>query len=174
MGSFLILLGMVVLLLLPIYISIDLYFDVVSGKIGCQISLYERIKLLGGYFMPCAGGLAFHTSNKKAKLYTYKQIEAGRRQMALSSGAKITSIRWIAEISPEYLLGVWTIENIFKTFHFFRKESPILESTTFLRESGFRVFARASIYFNLWGILLGWIEYLFRRVKECRKRKSAT
>ena len=32
------------------------------------ISLYEKIKLLGGYFTPCAGGFALHVSDKKARL----------------------------------------------------------------------------------------------------------
>ena len=174
MGGFLIFLGIVLLLIFPIYISIDLYFDVVSGKIGCQISLYERIKLLGGYFMPCAGGFALHVSDKKAELFTYEQIEAGRKQISFVNGVRLTSIRWIAEISPEYLLGVWAVDNLFKTLFFFRNEKPIMESEIYLNESGFRVFGRVCLRFNLLAILLGAVEYLYRRVKECRKKKSAT
>ena len=174
MGGFLIFLGIVLLLILPISISIDLYFDVVSGKIGCRISLYKKIKLLGGYFTPCAGGFALHVSDKKAELFTYEQIEAGRKQISFGNGVRLTSIRWIAETSPEYLFGVWTIDNLFKTMFFYRSEKPILESAIYLNESGFRIFARACLRFNLLAILLGFLEYLYRRVKECRKKKSAT
>ena len=164
----------VLLLIFPIYISIDLYFDVISGKIGCQISLYQKIKLLGGYFTPCSGGFALHVSDKKARLFTYQQIEAGRRQLSFESGFKITSIRWIAEIAPEYLFGVWTIDNLFKTLFFFRRRKPILERALYLKESGFRIFARTSLRFSLLSILLSLVEYLYRRVKGCQKRKSAT
>ncbi len=174
MGSFLIFLGIALLLLLPICISVDLYFDVVSGKIGCRISLYQKIKLLGGYFTPCAGGFALHVSDKKAKLFTYEQIEAGRRQLSFESRLRVTSMRWIAEIAPEYLFGVWTIDNLFKTIFFYQREKPILESAIYLKESGFRVFTRACLRFNSLTMLLGLVEYLYRRVKGCQKRKSAT
>lgn len=174
MGSFLIFLGIAFLLLLPICISIDLYFDVVSGKIGSQISLYQKIKLLGGYFTPCAGGFALHVSDKKAKLFTYEQIEAGRRQLSFESRLRVTSMRWIAEIAPEYLFGVWMIDNLFKTIFFFRRQTPIGESAIYLKESGFRIFARIGLRFSLISILLGFVEYLYRRVKGCQKRKSAT
>ena len=174
MGRFLVFLMVVILLILPIYISIDLYFDVVSGKIGCQVSLYEKIKLLGGYFTPCAGGFALHLSEKKAKLFTYQQIEAGRKQLFFESGLKITSIRWIAEIAPEYLFGVWTIDNILKTMLFCQRGKPMLESAMYLRESGFRVFTRATLRFTLILLLVGFVKYLYRRIKGCQKRKSAT
>ena len=173
MGGFLIFLSIVLLLIMPIYISIDLYFDVVSGKIGCQISLYEKIKVLGGYFTPCAGGFALHISDKKAKLLTYEQIEAGRRQLSFESGIRLISIRCIAEVAPEYLFGVWTIDNLLKTIFIFRTEKPILESAIYLNESGFRVFTRVCLRFNLFRILLGLVEYLYRRIKGCRKKKSA-
>ncbi len=174
MGSFLIFLMVVLLLIIPIYISIDLYFDVVSGKIGCRVSLYETIKLLGGYFTPCAGGFALHVSNKKAKLFTYQQIEAGRRQLSFESGLKVTSIRWIAEIDPEYLFGVWAVENIIKTIFFFKHRKTILESVMYLRESGFRVFSRTTLCFTLFSSLVGFVKYLYRRVKGCQERKSVT
>ena len=174
MGSFLIFLMIFLLIIIPIYISIDLYFDVVSGKIGCRVSLYEKVKLIGGYFTPCAGGFALHLSDKKAKLFTYQQIEAGRRQLSFESGIKVHSIRWIAEIAPEYLLGVWTVDNLLKTALFFQRQKPILESAIYLKESGFRLFTRASLRFCLLSILVGLVEYLYRRVKVCQKRKSAT
>ena len=174
MGSFLIFLVLALLLIIPIYISIDLYFDVVSGKIGCRVSLYEKIKLLGGYFTPCAGGFALHVSDKKAKLFTYQQIEAGRRQLSFESRLRIRSIKWIAEISPEYLFGVWSVDNIIKVMFFFKNQKPILESTICLKESGFRIFLRMSLRFTLLAFLQGLVEYLYRRVRGCQKRKSAT
>ena len=174
MGSFLVFLIVVLLLIVPIYISIDLYFDVVSGKIGCRISLYEKLKLLGGYFTPCAGGFALHLSNKKAKLFTYGQIEAGRRQLSIEGGLRVASIRWIAEIAPEYLFGVWTVDNMLKSVLLFQRQKPILESAIYLNESGFRVFMRTTCRFTLLAMLIGLVEYLYRRVKGCQKRKSAT
>ena len=174
MGSFLIFLMIVLLLIVPIYISTDLYFDVVSGKIGCQISLYKKIKLLGGYFTPCAGGFALHVSDKKARLFTYQQIEAGGRQLTFESGLKVTSIKCIAEIDPEYLFGVWVVDNLLKTALLFQRQMPILESAVYLKESGFRIFLRASLRFTLIAILQGLVKYLYRRVKGCQRRKSAT
>jgi hypothetical protein len=162
------------LVFLPIFVSVDVYFDVVSGKIGCQLSLYEKIKLLGGYLQPCHGGFAFHLSDKKAKLFTYRQIDEGRKQVAIDRVFTIVSIRTIFEIAPEYLFGIYTLESLAKLIWLFFPQTPTIENRVVLQEEGFRIFLRGKLRCTMLGVLCGGMKYLFRRWKrECRTKKSA-
>ena len=178
MGSFLfalLFIGLVIsLLILPIYITVDGYFDAVSAKIGCQLSLYGRIKLVGGYIQPCSGGFAFHVSKKKAKLFTYRQIDEGRKQIAIDRAFTITSIRTIIELAPEYTFGVFALTNLAQLISLFMPQVPTIENRMFLREQGFRAFLRIGVCFSLMSILFASAKYLFRRwTRECRTKKSA-
>ena len=179
MGSFIFMLSLLVVLLLvllvPLYIQINAYFDVTSGKVGCVISLYGKIKLVGGYFSPCPNGFAFHISNRKAILFSYNQMHEKQKQFSSRIQSKISSIQLLAEIGPEYLLQSYLIDNFLKLQLFTARKEKIFHSKICLKNSdAFRIFLKVSIKLQLLSELFVWIKYLFRRgTKQCRKIKSA-
>lgn len=180
MGSFILLGSILIFVLifrfLPIIIQVDGYFDVNSGKIGCLVRLYGKIKLVGGYLAPCPSGFAFHISEKKAILFSYKQIDNERKNISAKSGSEIKSLAIVAEIGPEYLLPIYFLENFFKTKLLLTGEEKLLQSKIILTGNDvFRVFVKARIKINLFNKLLQLSKYLFGRItKVCRKIKSAT
>lgn len=175
MGGFLFLLLPIIFLLTPIVLHADLYFDVVSGKIGCYLSLYGKLKLLGGYILPCAGGAALHVSDKKAILFTYKQMDEGRKKFSAKNGLHLRYAKLVMEISPEYLIGVSLLDSAAKWIFLFKNQGGKLKSKILLREDGFRIFTKVSIRTTTVEQLFYFLKYLWGRfMKKCRKIKSAT
>jgi hypothetical protein len=174
MGSFFlifIILTIVIMLIAPIIFQLNVYFDTSSSKIGCSIMIYNKIKVLGGYFSACPGGFAFHTSDRKAMLFTYQQTEAARKRLSKSNIVKVRSINVITETAPEYLVGISIIENIVKGYILFyegaRNNRAMIKTKILLKgEDVLRVFLKISFQATIIQQIFYWMQYLFRRLMK--------
>ncbi len=153
MGGFLFVLGGILagVFFAPLPFHVNVYFDVFSGKIGCNLRLFRFIKLLGGYLMPCAGGFAWHISNKKALLFTYLQMDEGRRSINEKDGFRIVKAQTVFEIGAEYILFTVAVQNALKGVALFSKSLQGFESKILLKNSdNFRAFIRITLHVRLW------------------------
>ena len=143
-----------------------MYFDVASGKIGCNICLLGKIKLIGGYLSPCPSGFAWHVSKRKAFIFRYK--DSNERRKKLSSGAfKVSVINLIAEVSPNYLLGTSFIGGLFAALDSYKSGKQRIEIRILLNEQEcFRVFARIALKTSLFLQLKLAVQYLSGRTKK--------
>ena len=165
-----------VVLVLPLRLHLDIYFDVSSGKVGAILRLFSKIKLLGGYITPCAGGCAWHISEKRAILFTYRQMQEGRRQFLEKSSVQLTKVQTLFEIGAEYLFFVKIVENLIKYLHFFSRPLQAYESKIVLKSGDcFRLFLRLEFRWMLLQQIFFMIKNLIKgAIKQCRKIKSAT
>ena len=165
-----------VVLVLPLRLHLDIYFDVSSGKVGAILRLFSKIKLLGGYITPCAGGCAWHISEKRAILFTYRQMQEGRRQFLEKSCVQLTKVQTVFEIGVEYLFFVKMVENLIKYLDFFSRPLREYESKIVLkRDDCFRSFLRLEFQWILLQQILFILKNLIRgAIKQCRKKKLAT
>ena len=173
MGSFLIystLAFILLVFLLPVPFYINLYFDTKSGKIGCNIMLLGIIKIVGGYLFPCSGGFAWHISQRKAVIFSYKAIHDEPQKLSTNKAFRLHNIRLITELSPQYLISVAMIDGILKIVLPFLHRNARLENTILLQEEdGIRVFAQIQFTVQI----VQWaIKYLFEGRKKHVERQN--
>ncbi len=177
MGGFLFVLVVILLGLLfaPVPFQINVYFDVFSGKIGCNLRLFRFIRLIGGYLAPCPGGFAWHISKKKALLFTYLQMDEGRKNINEKDGFRIVKAQTVFEIGAEYILFTVAVQNTLKGASLFSKSLQSFESKIFLKNSdNFRAFIRITMHVRLWKQLVKLIKNaIIGGVEKWRKIKSA-
>lgn len=176
MGGFLLCISAILLLLIliPIRLRFDVFFDVSSGKVGATLHLFSKIKLLGGYITPCSGGCAYHISERRAILFTYRQMQQGQKQFFEKSSIRLTKVQTVFEIGVEYLFFVKMVENFIKYLDFFSK--PLQEYETKIVLKGcdcFRLFLRLEFRWGILQQLTFMIKNLIKGAKQCRKKKLA-
>lgn len=89
------------LTLFPIFINLNVFFDI-SQKKGCfSVYLFKIIKIHGGYATLYDKGIAFHLSNEKANLVPYKEFLNTRKKFEITDGFQIYSYNQIIEIGSE-------------------------------------------------------------------------
>jgi len=176
MGGFLfVLVGILAgLLFAPLPFQVNVYFDVFSGKIGCNLRLFRMMKLLGGYLTPCPGGFAWHISKKKALLFTYLQMNEGRKSINEKDGFRIVKAQTVFEIGAEYILFTITVQNALKGVALFSSSLQEFESKIVLKNSdNFRAFIRITLHVRLWKQLFKLIKNaIIGGVEKWRKTKS--
>ena len=178
MGSFLLailILLLAILLLLPVTVTIETYFDSSCNKLGCIIYLYGFMKLLGGYLAPCPKGVAFHVSDKKALIFSYKQMQEGRKRFSPKSGIKLNNVSIYVQTGAEYLLQAIYAEQIIKWIVLFAKQRNIISRITLHRSDSLHIYAKFSVQTRATRQIIELIKYLFRRIREkWQKKKLAT
>ena len=167
MGGFLfviVALAVIGVLLLPILLRAEFYFDSQSNKIGCRLSLYGFIKILGGYIAPCKGGFAFHVSDKKALVVAYRQFDQDRKSFAEKHGLRLRTVKTVLETDIEFLFPIYAIRHCIKGALLFFKDAPKVENAVICTANeNIRLFVRADfstslikeLYFILKSMLLG-------------------
>lgn len=178
MGSFLLAISIllfVILLLLPVTVTIETYFDSSTNKIGCLILLYGFIKLLGGYLAPCPKGVAFHVSDKKALIFSYKQMEEGRKRFSPKSGIRLNNAYVYVQTGAEYLLQALYVEQIVKWIALFGKQRNVISRITLHHGDSLHIYAKFSVQTRATRQIIELIKYLFGRIREkWQKKKLAT
>lgn len=177
MGSFLLAILIIlvaILLILPVTVTVETYFDSSCNKLGCVILLYGFIKLLGGYLAPCPKGVAFHVSDKKALVFSYKQMEEGRKRFSPKSGIKLNHAWIYVQTGAEHLLQALYAEEIIKWIALFAKQRNVISRVTLHRNDSFHIYAKFSVQTRASRQIIELIKYLFGRIREkCQKKKLA-
>jgi len=153
MGGFLfasLALAIIGIFFLPIFIRAEFYFDLQSNKIGCRISLYGIAKVLGGYISPCAGGFAFHVSNKKAIFVPFQEWAKGQKSFAEKHGIRLRTVKAVVDADVDMLFPIFTIQELTKGVLLFFKNTPTLKTDVrFTNSENFRLFLRADFSTSL-------------------------
>lgn len=102
-------LSVLFLLFLPIVISIDTYYNMNRRKFAFALKLYRVIPVLGGYISAYPGGLAVHTSQTKARLLFYKDMEKERKRIKLYKSFRLLKGNLHTEIGAEYILQAMVV-----------------------------------------------------------------
>ena len=178
MGSFLLailILLFAILLLLKVTVTVETYYDSSCNKLGCVILLYGFIKLLGGYLAPCPKGVAFHVSDKKALIFSYKQMEEGRKRFSPKSGIKLNNARIYVQTGVEYLLQALYAEQVIKWIALFGKQRNVISRVTLHHNESLHIYAKFSVQTRATRQIIELVKYLFGRIIEkWQKKKLAT
>ena len=169
--------GVGALLFMPILLRVDLFFDFQCDKVGTNLSLYGLIKLLGGYATPCPNGIAFHISNKKALVFSFRQMGEEQKGFSQKHGLRLRKIQTAIEINAEYFLPCYAVAEIGKLVLLFKENAPSFENkVSFIADENIRLFARLSLSTFLAKEIFLNVKYiLFKGVNALwRKKKLAT
>ena len=150
MGSFLFLVIAMFLLLVPIFLQVSLFFDAKNEKIGCVLRLYGVFPLVGGYLTLCKGGVAWHISEKRAKLILRKPKKKKARKKSAVKLFKIQKIKCVWEVDPMYLLPALSIDNVAKLVSLMKKRHFLQSKGALNNEGSVRLFVNVRFRTALW------------------------
>lgn len=73
-----------ILLFFPIFLEVDIHYDMNRKKFGFALYAYKVLKLIGGYVTTYPGGIALHISPKKAILKPYSGMDSERKKFSFT------------------------------------------------------------------------------------------
>lgn len=168
-----ILLGIVFLLFCPIFLEIDLYYDVREKKFGFGLYGYKIVKLLGGYALTYPGGIALHVSDKKAILIPYSELDNERKRFSFMRTFRLKSFVLTTETGAEYLLPVSVAHALLRVLFFAiggKKEK--IENNLWLTDGDvFRVALNCVLFFNLFILLRAFLKFLKEKFSSLWQKK---
>lgn len=180
MGKFFLYAGIsfavLLVLFFPILLDADLYYQIRSKKLGFCISLYGKIKIVGGYISTYYGGLAIHLSEKKAFLTGYREMEERRKNFPFRDFFTLKKISLHIRTGADYLFPLYTLNMVKSIFTCIRPEYKKLLYSNLWLENGdeLRLSARITVKITLFKQLKALIKYMFRRIAAIWKTKKST
>ena len=152
---------------IPVYLHTTFYYELGNKKTGFCIELYGKIKLIGGYATTCPGGMALHVSDKKAFVFSYRQMDDGRKKFSSKNGISMKNISVLLHCSPEYYVQLSTIESIIKTIGLFVKEKDthLQGKTLAISENTIRLYGKIVVKIAVYAQIIALIRYLIGRMK---------
>lgn len=88
-------------LLFPIFLNINLFFDIEKKKCCFSVYLLRFIKLHGGYITVCRRGIVLHMSRKKALLVPFRELLDSGKKFEITSGFILYGYSHFIEIGGE-------------------------------------------------------------------------
>ena len=165
-------------LFLPIIFETDLHLDLRKRKFVFCIYLYGKIKIIGGYAQTYKGGVALHTSQKKAILLPYKEMDAERKRFSFIKTFKPIAFTLTTETGAEYLFPIALAHAILRTYFFvIGGEKEGIENNLWLTDGDvLRVSLHSVIFFNLYIVLRNFAKFLKEKITGLlwRKIKKST
>ena len=98
-----------ILLFFPLYLSLNIHYDMNRKKFCFSVCLYKWMKIIGGYITLYSKGIALHVSNKKAILLQYNEFERERKKFSFFQTIRLRKTFIVAETGADYLIGVYFI-----------------------------------------------------------------
>lgn len=170
------------LLLFPIFLYVDAYADIAENRAWFCISLFHRLKLLGGYAQVRAEGLVFHLTKKKAVLLPYSELATARKQFEITKGFQLWRFHQIVEtdgadapkgvlIAAFLNLAAGTAFSVLKESHNFLslKNRALLHN-----ERCFKVTIRAAVVLNGLVLAVALTKKMLEGIIEWIKRLTAS
>ena len=168
--------AVLILLFFPIFLSADVYYQIRNKKVGFCISLYGKIKLVGGYISTYNGGFAIHLSEKKALLTGYREMEERRKNFPFQDFFTFQKISLNIRTGAEYFLPLYALNLINSIVLCIRPALQERIKSKLGIENGdeLKVSARVVLKMTIFKQLKGFIKYAFRRVLSTWKMKRST
>ena len=159
--------GTLFFLFFPIYVTTNAYYDMNGRKLSFSVGLYGFLKLIGGYFATYQGGLAIHTSKKKAILIPYSQINNERKRFSAMRTFRLKTLRNTVETGPEYLLYVSLLQSVFRViFLAMGGQEEKIENNLWLKNGDvLRISTQFTLRFNLFIIIRNFINIMKEKIK---------
>jgi len=169
---FYILIILLILLFLPIFLNIDWYYDVFTGKFVILFSLMNIFKIFGGYVTSYEKGFALHKNDKTAVLLPYAEINNERKRFSFIKIFKFQALSADVQCSP----------NTFYLFNFIQKSLKVLKfcndklentrlTLKLFNEDTLKITGRCVFKLNVLILLINFIEYLWRKMKNLWQEK---
>ena len=163
---------LIFLTLIPIYLHTSFYYELGNKKTGFCVELYGKIRVFGGYITTCSGGIALHVNDQKAYVFSYRQMDDGRKSFTPQNGITFKKISVLLHCSPEYYVQLSLLENVIKTGAlFFKKEDIQLQGKTLaIGENTIRIYGKIVVKIAIYAQILAFIRYLLGRIKAWREK----
>ena len=167
----------VVQLFLPIFIKVDVHYDMNRRKFTFAVYIFGFIRIIGGYIATYQGGFAIHVSEKKAFLLPYRQINSQRKRFSFMKTFHLSSFILTTESGAEYLLPTAIAHAALRTYFFIKGgDKKKIENNLWLTEGDvLRVSLRFTVWFTMFMLLVAFIKFLKEKMKiswQKRTKKS--
>lgn len=156
--------GTALLLFFPVYVDVYAHTDINRKIFSFSVCLYRRVKVYGGYISAYPGGLAVHTSKKKAKLFPYSGMKKEReRQRKFYRAAKWKELYFSLETGAEYLLSSLLVSQIASVVFFARGERKEGGEIRLSNGDTLRAFVRARFFLNGYTLIKTFLKEIGRK-----------
>ncbi len=168
------LLLLVVLLFFPIFLELDVHYDMNRKKFGFVLYAYKILKLIGGYVTTYPGGIALHVSPKKAIVKPYSGLDSERKRFSFTKAFRIVSFSLTTETGAEYLLPVSLAHTALRTIFFsIGGEEGKIENNLWLTDGDeLKVSMNLVTYFNLFILLCAFLKFLKEKIISIWRKKT--
>lgn len=160
-------------LFLPIFLRVDIHYDMNRRKFAFSVYLFKILRVLSGYIATYTGGIAIHLSDKKAIVIPYKQLSSERKRISLMRIFRLQALTLTTETGAEYLLGVALAHTFFRIYFFAKggkKEN--IENHFWLTDGDIlRVSASVVLRFQLYTVLLKLFQFIKEKMKILWQKK---
>ena len=166
MGSlFFVVLSILILLFFPIYLEVNLHFDMNRRKLTFSIYGYKLIKIIGGYIATYTGGLAAHISKTKAVIIPYVDLNKERKRFSFFKFLQLKRLHLAIETSAEYLLPVILAHMISRTYFTCKNKTNNIKNSLMLQRNDSLKISIHSIFFcNLFLAICYSIQFIKEKI----------
>lgn len=172
-GNIFLLILTVVQIFLPIFLRIDLHYDMNRRKFAFSIYLFKYIRIFSGYIATYTGGIAVHISKRKAFVFPYAQISKERKRISLMRIFRLQSLTITTETGAEYMLGAMLAQAFLRVYFFANggKKERIANNFWLIDGDVLRISASVVLRFQVYTILLKIFQYIKEKMKSLWQKK---
>lgn len=163
-----------VLLFFPIFLEVDIHYDMNRKKFGFVLYAYKVLKLIGGYITTYPGGIALHISPKKAVVQPYSGMESKRKRFSFIRTFRIVSFSLTTETGAEYLLPVSIVHTALRAIFFsIGGERGNVRNNLWLTDGDeLKISMNLVTFFNLFILLCALFKFLKEKTKSLWQKKT--
>ncbi len=165
----------VFLLLLPIFLTVNVYLDLKRKRMWFSLYVLHGIKIYGGYVTLYDQGIAFHLTKKKAVLLPFKELINAPNKFKITRGFSVVACNHVTEVGTELGDGALIataalrlLSDFFGVYLMQKKHCDAYRGDLFLRLGwdGLRVSLRAILAFNLLLVIVAAVKILLQKIWE--------
>lgn len=166
--------GLASLLFFPIFLEVDVHYDMNRKKLGFVLYAYKVIKLIGGYVTTYPGGIALHVSPKKAILKPYSGMDSERKRFSFTKAFRLVSFSLTTETGAEYLLPVSIAHTVLRAVFFaVGGERKNIENNLWMTDGDeLKISMNLVAFFNLFILLCAFLKFLKEKIKSLWQKKT--
>lgn len=160
-------------LLFPLSVRFDVFFDKSAAKMYFSVTLYGKLKIVGGYAEIIKEGIAMHLTDKKAVILPFASLDM-RKQFSLTKDYRVYSFYVISELgnncSAVAPFMFAAAENaIAKTFfavmNYFKPRLKLENDVLLYEEKNvFKLNAGLTVVFNLLTLMITFIKIIIGKL----------
>lgn len=172
----------VLLLIFPVFLSVNALFVGDLKKAYAGIYLFGFIKIIGGYAEKIQEGIAFHVSDKKAFIIPFKSLYGAREKIKPFIDYHFISVTTVIELGSEN--GLLTplsaafvasyAENLIAWYYSLKKPYLKLDNrfNVYVNEKTFNVYFKAKFVFNALTVISSIIKLITEKTLYAIKQRK--